>query len=95
MALLKKSCRVCGRPLENIVSQLKGVGPVCNHKFPKCRCAQPGITGHREVNGWIAPYCFNCDGYLFPDGLGKAPEADDSCALAEAYRLRMIERETD
>ena len=26
-------CRVCGRPLKSLTSQLKGVGPICEKKF--------------------------------------------------------------
>lgn len=88
MNLLKPNCKVCDRPLENIISQLKGVGPVCEHNFPKCMCEARGFIKNKIVNGWIAPYCNRCDGFLFPEGLGKRPDPHlDS--LTESYRERM------
>jgi len=91
MTLLKKNCTVCDRPLENIISQLKGVGPVCERHFPKCKCgpaSEADIGGYKSVNGWLAPYCVDCDGFLFPEGLGKRPDPNED-SLTEAYRERM------
>ena len=91
MTLLKKKCTVCDRPLENIISQLKGVGPVCERHFPKCKCgpaSEVDVGGHKSVNGWLAPYCVDCDGFLFPEGLGKRPDPDED-SLTESYRERM------
>lgn len=89
MTLLKKNCTVCDRPLENIISQLKGVGPVCERHYPKCKCGDEFLCGgNKEVNGWLAPYCFYCDGFLFPEGLGKKPDPHED-PLTEAYRERM------
>ena len=90
MGLLKQNCNVCERHLKNIRSQLKGVGPICEDRFAKCRCPLEPFGWNYEtnsprgfskpwwdydvVNGWLAPLCKRCKGYHFPEGLGTAPK---------------------
>jgi hypothetical protein len=41
MGLLKTECKSCQRPLQDIKSQLRGIGPIC-YERPRCsKCHKP------------------------------------------------------
>jgi len=52
MGLLKTECKSCNRPLKDITSQLRGIGPVC-YERPRCSKCQKPIKRHAHGSGTL------------------------------------------
>jgi hypothetical protein len=87
--LLKENCKCCKRPLKDITSKLKGIGPICNER-PRCsKCNKVVIK--QPGGAWLIWLnCSNLNPALKHTENGKYCNYTSYCCSTEIVNVELI-----